>query len=259
MNLKFIRLLALLILLPVSLWFAMPASLSYADGPTTGLFPAGMPWPTAYPLGVGTPFAPAIFSSPPHNAPAIVVVPPPPPSPAPRVNSNSGTNTVRATPRPSPAPAIVVAPAPTSVPAPVVVASTSQGTSPENPIKADDVWRKLDPGGVMWFQVGGIAGHIDAWLDVNVDSNMKMEIFAPNRSLSEPPIGQGTQSKNASSRWNWAGGSWRASGAWLARITNGNAMPVQFKVGSTEQALSWNCHSYWEWINQDYVYWTACE
>ena len=104
---------------------------------------------------------------------------------------------------------------------------------------------------------------MDAWLDASDISGLDMAIYAPNQldNLSGPAAGHGTTNKFSPGRLHWNGGGSNAvAGNWYARISNGSAASVQYKVTSEQQQIApKECHGYWEYFqNGAHVFWTAC-
>ncbi len=189
-------------------------------------WPTTTPWPTARPLIVGERFSFGFAVFPATPVPASSFRPP----------ANF---------------------APPAAPAPVVAAPS--GDSPANALTADGGSRTLGPGASAWYKVGGGGDRIEVFLDANPLSGMSLAVFAPG-NLSDP-IGQGTLQKS-SGRLVWAGGHWRSEGTWMARVTNGNPMAVQYTLTTTAHAIGQkNCYSYWETYQTtgQRVYWTECQ
>lgn len=190
-----------------------------------------MPWPTARPLRVGESWSPSISSAAPNPPPASASIP------------------VIGLPQNSaPAQSNVL---PTNNPAPV-----SGGTSPSNPLDPTGNWETLGAGAGVWYRIGSGGVHMDVFLDANPLGNVSMAVYAPNQL--HKPIGNGTPSQGRT-RLVWAGGHWRSQGDWIAKITNGNPMPISYRLTSSVIDISnKSCYSYWEWIGPNHVYWTEC-
>lgn len=213
-------------------WLSISATSVFAEDPRPqGLPFSAMPWPTARPLRVGETWSPSISTST-SNPPAasssipIVVIPQ----------------------HPAPAQANVL---PATNPAPV-----SSGTSPSNALNSTGHWETLGAGAVVWYRIGSGGVHMTVFLDAIPMSNVSMQVFAPNQF--HKPVGYGASSKDGT-RLVWAGGHWKAHGDWVAKITNGNPVPLRYRLTSSAVDISnKSCYSYWEWIGPNYVYWTEC-
>ena len=120
-----------------------------------------------------------------------------------------------------------------------------------------DAWRTLGAGARIWYKVGKGGEHIDVFLEGKPLDGLSLEVYAPDQL--DKPIGNGTY-QAATKRLVWSGGHWQSEGAWLGRVTNGNSVPVQYKLSSSVQDISnKSCYSYWEYIGTSQVYWTKCE
>lgn len=244
---------------------SLPASSAFAFDPPwpPGIpWPTTVPWPTASPLKVGVPWSPGLTVYVPTLTPTPVPLLPAPVLIAPVANNSA----------PTPLPPIVLPanaaaslpsiaaaqnPAPASI-APASNAATGSGSSQADALLPDDTWRGLSSGAMVWYLIGTGGVHIDVWLDSNPASGMSMAVFAPNGS--DKPIGRGTNTNANPGRLLWSGGNWRANGNWYALITNGNPYAVQYKVGRNQMDIvKHECHSYWEYIGTNYVFWTVCD
>jgi hypothetical protein len=154
----------------------------------------------------------------------------------------------------SSAPIIVATAAPM---APQAVAAAPSGNNPSNPANVINTWQTLSPSASVWVKLGNGGDHIDAFLEANPIDGVTMQVFSPDNL--ERPIGQGTY-QSSSGRLGWAGGKWNSTGAWMAKITNGNSGAVQYKLTATATAIP-PCESisYWEKIGTADVYWTRCK
>jgi hypothetical protein len=166
------------------------------------------------------------------------------------------------TPAPSPIPTRVMGPVLRNVRPPVpAVASPAHpaarvGDDPANPLTPADAWRTLGAGERVWYIVGSGGVHMDVFLEAKPLDGVTMEVYAPG--LLDQPIGQGTF-QAATGRLVWAGGHWQSEGAWLARVINGNSVPIQYKLtSSVKDVAGKSCYSYWENIGTERVYWTEC-
>jgi hypothetical protein len=167
------------------------------------------------------------------------------------------------TPKPAPAPTLALRSIVRSVrpPAPPVVLPAApavpSGGSPQNPLTPGNEWQSLAAHAQAWYRLGNGGVHIDAALQAKPLDGMTLDVFAPGRL--DQPIGQGTL-QAASGSLVWAGGHWQADGDWLARVTNSNAVSIQYKLTSAVKDISRKtCHSYWENIGTSRVYWTVCD
>ena len=131
------------------------------------------------------------------------------------------------------------------------------GSSPSNSLLPGDAWQTLSARGSVWYKIGKGGDHIDALLQARPLTGMAMEVFTPD-NLNRP-IGQGTFQRGLDGL-GWSGGRWDSQGAWLARATNGNSTPVQYRLVSATYAIG-TCDSisYWEYIGPNLVYWTRCK
>ncbi len=215
-------------------------------------WPTTVPWPTANPLQIGVPWsplgqpyvppAPAATPTPlpPVNRVSLPIVPPPPTLPAPTPVPPPPQNT-------SAVSAVVPAPA-----------NTGNGVTQSSALNPDDTWRTLGAGSSVWYRIGADGVHMDVWLDSNPAGGMSLVVFAPNGS--NKPIGNGTPANGNPARLQWSGGNWRANGFWYALVTNGNPFPIQYKLGRNQNAIvKTECHSYWEYIGTNHVFWTICD
>ena len=213
-------------------------------------WPTTVPWPTANPLTIGVPWSPPGQSLPVYAAtplPAANVLPAAEPSPLPPVNL---ANNVPLPPLSAASNSPVYGVAPT-------LPDSSGGATQATAYLADNTWRTLSAGGVVWYRVGASGEHMEVWLDATPHSGVSMAIFAPNGG--DHPIGQGTPFNADPTRLVWSGGHWSGGGYWYARITNSNPTSVQYRVSSSEQDISnKSCFSYWETIGTSPVYWTEC-
>lgn len=230
---------------------AISAPSVLADDPRPqGLPFSGMPWPTARPLRVGETWSPSGStsaynpSSASSSIPVIVLPQHPTPSPVapsiPVIVLPQHSAPVQSNVLPANNPALVV----------------GSGASPANPRVATGSWEILGASAAVWYRIGSGGVHMDVFLDAIPLSNVSMEIFAPNQF--HRPVGYGTSSKDGA-RLVWAGGHWKSQGDWVAKITNGNPVPISYRLSSSAIDISnKSCYSYWEWIGPNYVYWTEC-
>lgn len=201
------------------------------DPQPRGLPFSAMPWPTARPLRVGETWSPSI-SSPTYNPPAA-----------------SSSIPVIVLPQNSAPPQSNVLPANNS-------AATGNGSSPTNALIANGSWDTLGAGANVWYRIGNGGVHMDVFLDATPMSNVTLAVFAPNQF--HKPIGYGTPARGGA-QLVWAGGHWKSQGDWVAKITNGNPVPISYRLTSSAIDISnKSCYSYWEWIGPNYVYWTEC-
>jgi hypothetical protein len=210
-----------------------------------------MPWPTARPLRVGETWspssAPSAYNPPAASSSIPVIVLPSNPAPVPSPVAPS-IPVIVIPPNPAPAQSNVL---PANNPPPV-----SSGASPSNALMAAGSWETLGAGAAVWYRIGNGGVHMDVFLDAIPMSNVSMQVFAPNQF--HKPIGYGTLSKDGA-RLVWAGGHWKSQGDWVAKITNGNPIPISYRLTSSAIDISnKSCYSYWEWIGPNYVYWTEC-
>jgi hypothetical protein len=164
--------------------------------------------------------------------------------------------------RPVPAP-ISAAPARTVV-APATatpVANVRRGASPTEALEITGEWQTIEANANVWYKVdNGQNFYLDVWVDANGKSGLGLSVYSPeqtnNLSLTTPPKGRGTINGAPGHDLYWSGS--QARGTWYALVTNSNASPVQYKIGSSRADADRNCVSYWEWIGKDLVWWTAC-
>ena len=118
-------------------------------------------------------------------------------------------------------------------------------------------WLTLGAGERVWYVIGSGGVHMDIFLEAKPLDGMTMEVYAPGQL--DQPIGHGTF-QAATGALVWAGGHWQSEGNWLARVINGNPVPVQYKLSSSTKDISnKTCYSYWEYIGDQPVYWTKCQ
>ena len=258
------RLVQLATLLALLLLGATAHSVIAYDPPTwpQGLpwgMPTVMPWPTARPLSVGETWSPPVPGN--SVAPGAVIppsiVPQPVVSPVPLVISPV-IHSVPPVVNPIP---VVIVPQPTAAPiaqdilAPII----SGGSSPANPINPTGSWQLLESGANVWYRIGTGGVQMQVFLDTDPpNNNVTLSIYAPGQL--NKPIGKGTPYTLDRTRLVWNGGHWNSNGDWLAVITNYNPMAVRYKITSSAQDISnKTCHSYWEKIGNNPVYWTICD
>lgn len=222
-------------------------------------------------------FAPAPTSSPaPHIMPTAAPwqeggawwgtsTPAPANTPAPWQEGGSWWTTPTAAPTASPTRAVAAAtPASRSVSQQVAVnvatiplpaaPGAPSGDSPLTAIPASDAWRMISPGASVWYKVGKGGDHIDVFLDASPLQGLAMRVFSP--SNLDRPIGQGSLERG---RLVWSGGQINLIGDWMARVTNGNPVAVQYRLSTVSREIApCNTYSYWEYIGPNLVYWTAC-
>lgn len=229
---------------------AISASSVFAEDPRPQGIPfSAMPWPTARPLRVGETWSPSTSTSAynPSTAPSIPAIvlpqnsaplPVPPSIPVIVIPQN-----------PAPAQSNVLS---TNNPAPV----NDSGASPSYPRATTGSWDTLGAGASVWYRIGNGGVHMDVFLDTSAN-NVSLAVYAPNQF--HKPIGYGTPHKG-SDRLAWAGGHWKSQGAWVAQVTNGNPMPISYRLTSFVRDISnKSCYSYWEYIGPNYTYWTECQ
>lgn len=149
-----------------------------------------------------------------------------------------------------------VSPVPTPLPPPQPPVVPG-GSSPSNPLLPGDAWQTLSARTSVWYKIGQGGDHIDALLQARPLTGMTMEVFTPDNR--ERAIGQGTFQRGLDGL-GWSGGHWDSQGDWLARVTNGNPAPVQYRLVSATIGIG-ACESisYWEYIGPNLVYWTRCK
>ncbi len=139
---------------------------------------------------------------------------------------------------------------------PQPAAPAPSGDSPSNAMTPGDAWRTISPGASVWFKVGNGGEKIDVFLDASPLQGMSFDVFEP--SNQNRPIGRGSF-QNSSGMLVWSGGQVNSHGDWMARVTNGNSAPAQYKLSTTAREIArCNTYSYWEYIGPNLVYWTAC-
>ncbi len=150
----------------------------------------------------------------------------------------------------------------TPVRTPTAVAAALKGDSPWTAIDADDVWRTIGPGGRIWHKFDQLpTPHIlEAWLDSNGRREIGFAIYGPDQIRALPdtkPVGRGTYNRNLPDHdLRWVGSS-AIDGPWYALVTNGAQVALPYKIGYNKELLKHSCHSYWENIGPNRVYWTS--
>lgn len=142
------------------------------------------------------------------------------------------------------------------------VATRPSGDSPANAIPADDKWMSIAPGASVWLKMeNGRATVMALWLDANGQGGLDLSVYAPDISsglnANTKPTGRGTFNRlEPSHDLLWRGQS-PNGGTWFALVTNGNSIPVAFKLGFVRTAVVRECSGpYWEFLpSGDYVLW----
>jgi hypothetical protein len=186
------------------------------------------------------------FTATPRPTPTSTWTPLPQPLAAPTVASPTPIRPRATRPRPTATP--VSSPHPPLPPG---------GANSSNPLMPGSAWQTLPAGASVWYKLGQGGEHIDALLESKIPDGVSMEIFSP--SNLDHPIGRGTFERNLGGL-SWSGGHWESGGDWLARVTNGSSIAIQYRVTAATQEID-KCESisYWEWIGSNYVYWTRCK
>lgn len=143
---------------------------------------------------------------------------------------------------------------PTATPKP---AAPAGGTDPSNALQPGDAWRPLAANSSVWYKIGTGGNHLVANLQAQPIDGMQMEVYAPN--IWDKPIGMGSRS-NGVEGLVWAGGRWESYGDWFARVVNGNASAVTYRLMVNSNEIP-PCEiiGYWEYIGTNYVYWKKCK
>jgi hypothetical protein len=142
------------------------------------------------------------------------------------------------------------------------IATLRSGDSPSNAIPADDKWMSIAPGASVWLKMeNGRATVMDLWLDANGQGGLNLFVYAPDISAglntNTKPTGRGTFNRlEPSHDLLWRGQS-PNGGTWHALVTNGNSIPISFKLGFVRTAVVRDCSGpYWEYLpSGEYILW----
>ncbi len=156
----------------------------------------------------------------------------------------------RATPQPT---------RPTTTLTPVAKA-TPKGDSPFSARVMTGEWETIPAGGQVWYRIDNQNNFfLDIWMDTYGKPGVVFSVYSPeqtnNLSASTVPKGRSAPSKEGHD-WGWKGA--QATGIWHVLVMNTTNAPMAYRIDYRQTSQDRVCRSYWEWINRDLVYWTAC-